>query len=248
MILFERVSKRFGRITALEDVDFRVRRGEVFGLLGENGAGKTTALRILCGVLKPSSGRVVVNGVEVSREPKRVRRMIGYLPEEPSMYERMSAEGLLRFFAGLYGVEDADERIGRLLDMVGLGERAHSKISTFSKGMRQRLSIARALLHEPEVLVLDEPTSGLDPLSARELRRLIAKMSERRTVVLCTHYLQEAEELCHRVGILHRGRLAACGTPEELRRGLREHGVEAPTLEDVFVWYTGDGGAGFKGG
>ncbi len=241
MIVFERVTKRFGGVTVLQELDFRVAEGEVFGLLGENGAGKTTALRLLCGVLKPTSGRVLVRGLEVSTRTREVRRMIGYLPEEPSMYERMSARELLHFFAGLYDVEEAEERAERMLELVGLAERADSKISTFSKGMRQRLSIARALLHEPPVLVLDEPTSGLDPLSARQLRRLIAEMSASRTVMLCTHHLQEAEELCHRIGILHGGRLVAVGTPEELKAGLEEHGWSSPTLEDVFVWYTGGG-------
>ena len=241
MIRFERVTKRFQKITALSELTLEVKRGETFGLVGPNGAGKTTAIRILCGALKPTSGRVFVAGMDVSERGSEVKRLIGYLPEEPNLYERMTPKQLLRFFASLYEVEDADARIEELLALVGMEEKADVRIATFSKGMRQRISIARALLHDPEILILDEPTMGLDPLTAREVREFIASLNGKKTVLLCTHYMPEAEQLCDRVGILHRSRLVALGSPAELKAELAREGWESPTLEDVFLRYTRGG-------
>jgi len=241
MIRFERVTKRFQKITALRELTLEIKRGETFGLVGPNGAGKTTAIRILCGVLKPTSGRVFVAGMDVSERSSEVKRLIGYLPEEPNLYERMTPRQLLRFFASLYEVEDADARIEELLALVGMEEKADVRIATFSKGMRQRISIARALLHDPEILILDEPTMGLDPLTAREVREFIASLNGKKTVLLCTHYMPEAEQLCQRVGILHRGKLVVLGSPAELKAELAREGWESPTLEDVFLRYTRGG-------
>lgn len=238
MIRFERVTKRFRRITALRELTLTIERGELFALVGPNGAGKTTAIRLLCGVLRPTSGRVTVAGMDVAEEGTRVKRMIGYLPEEPSLYERMTPRQLLRFFASLYNVSDAEERIEELLAMVGMQEKADVRIATFSKGMRQRISIARALLHDPEILVLDEPTMGLDPLTAKEIREFVSELNGRKTVLLCTHYLDEAEQLCSRLGILHRGRLVALGEPSRLKAELKALGYESPTLADVFAYHT----------
>ncbi|NOZ58172.1 MAG: ABC transporter ATP-binding protein [Euryarchaeota archaeon] len=241
MIRFERVTKRFGHTVALRDLTLEIEMGELFALVGPNGAGKTTAIRLMCGVLRPTSGRVTVAGMDVAENGTLVKRRIGYLPEEPSLYERMTPRQLLRFFASLYGVEDADGRIEALLELVGMLDRADSRIATFSKGMRQRVSIARALLHDPEILVLDEPTMGLDPLTAREIRSFVSGLKGRKTVLLCTHYLEEAEQLCSRMGILHRGRLVALGKPSELKSELEALGVESPTLADVFAYHTGGG-------
>jgi len=238
MIRFERVTKRFYNVTALRELTLTIERGELFALVGPNGAGKTTAIRLLCGVLKPTSGRVTVAGMDVARDGVRVKRMIGYLPEEPSLYERMTPRQLLHFFASLYGVRDAEDRIEELLALVGMLDKADVRISTFSKGMRQRISIARALLHDPEILVLDEPTMGLDPLTAKELRDFVSGLRGKKTVLLCTHYLDEAEQLCTRLGILHRGRLVAQGRPEELKAELGGAGRDSPTLEEVFAHYT----------
>jgi ABC-2 type transport system ATP-binding protein len=238
MIEFERVTKRFGSLTALRELTLSIAKGEIFGLVGPNGAGKTTAIRILCGALRPSSGRVLVAGMEVGKRSLEVKRLIGYLPEEPNLYERMTPKQLLRFFASLYGVEDAEARIEELLAMVGMQDKADVRIATFSKGMRQRIAIARALLHDPEILILDEPTMGLDPLTAREIREFIASLRGRKTVLLCTHYMPEAEQLCNRLGILQRGELVALGEPEKLKAELKKEGYESPTLEDVFLKYT----------
>ncbi len=241
MIQFERVTKRFQNITALSELTLSIKKGEIFGLVGPNGAGKTTAIRILCGALKPTSGRVTVAGMDVGERGTEVKRLIGYLPEEPNLYERMTPRQLLRFFASLYEVEDAEARIEELLTLVGMEEKVDVRIATFSKGMRQRISIARALLHDPEILILDEPTMGLDPLTAREIREFVASFNGRKTVLLCTHYMPEAEQLCDRVGILHRGRLVALGSPEQLKAELEQDGWESPTLEDVFLRYTRGG-------
>ncbi len=238
MIEVSSLVKRFGSLTAVDGVGFRVERGELFGILGPNGAGKTTLLRMLCGVLHPSDGKVVIGGYDMAREPIKAKALIGYIPEEPSLYGRMTPRELLRYFADLYDVENP--QIDPLLARVGLLERAESRISTFSKGMRQRLGIARGLLHDPEVLIFDEPTMGLDPATARSLRDFIAGQKGTRTIIICTHYLEEAEILCDRMAIMSRGRFAAVGTLEELKEGLKADSGwtgGAPTLEDVFVEY-----------
>jgi ABC-2 type transport system ATP-binding protein len=238
MIEIIHLTKKFGEITAVDDLNLTVKKGELFGLIGPNGAGKTTVVRILCGALKPTSGTIKVNGYDVVEDPIRVKSLIGYLPEEPNLYERLTPMKLLKFFGELYGVKSND-RAEELLKMVGLYDRAHSKISTFSKGMRERLAIARALIHDPEILVLDEPTMGLDPGTARVIREFIARQKKSKTILMCTHYLEEAEMLCDRVGIIDRGKLVAIGNPEELKRSIQSE-AESPTLEDVFVHYVGE--------
>ncbi len=235
MIEFQRVSKHFGRVKALDNLNLKIEEGELFALVGPNGAGKTTALRLLMGALKPSAGRVIVKGMDVQKKPVEVKKIMGYLPEEPNLYERMTPRGYLRFFAQLYG--RGEDRIDELLDMVGMLDKADVKMFTFSKGMRQRIAIARALLHDPEILILDEPTMGLDPITARELREFISGEKGRRTILLCTHYLFEAEMLAHRIGILNRGKLVACDSLENLQK---ESGMQS--LEDIFFYYVRQGG------
>jgi ABC-2 type transport system ATP-binding protein len=189
-------------------------------------------VRILCGALKPTEGRVLVKGIDVTKEPTRVKSLIGYLPEEPNLYERLTPQKLLAYFADLHGVTDPD--IGGLLDMVGLLDRSDSKIATFSKGMRQRLAIARTLLNDPSILILDEPTMGLDPATARTVREFIASHKEQRTILMCTHYLPEAEALCDRMGIMSGGRFAAQGSIQELKDATGKGDAD---LEDVFVHF-----------
>ncbi len=216
------LARRFGDKLALAYLDFAVKRGEVFGLLGHNGAGKTTTIRLLNGVLAPTSGSAEVLGLSPMQNGEEVRRRCGVLTETPSLEERLTARQNLRYYADLYGVEMSriERRIDELLAAFGLREVGDAKVGSFSKGMKQRLALSRALLHEPEILYLDEPTAGLDPVAARRVLALIRELSREagRTVVLCTHNLAEAQEVCDRVAVLERGRLLVLGAPTELAR------------------------------
>lgn len=222
--------KSYGRSVALDDVSLQVESGECFGLIGPNGAGKSTLVRVAVGILTRFEGDVRVFGLDIRKNPREVKRSIGYLPEEPSLYGRPTARNLLRYFARLYGQgPGAEDRIEALLWLVGLHGRADDRVSTFSKGMRQRLAIARALVHGPDLFMLDEPTMGLDPATADRIREFIlSQREEGRTVLLCTHYMDEAEALCDRVGVIDGGRLVASGTVSEMK-GLC--GAESNRLE-----------------
>lgn len=238
MIEFKGVTKRFGEITALKGIDLKIETGEIFGIAGPNGAGKTTLVRMLCAALHPDSGAVLVNGVNVSENEVLVKRYIGYLPEEPNLYERLTARRFLQFFGRLYDPDIGEERIKEVLGLVGLLDRAESPISTFSKGMRHRISLARAILHDPPILILDEPTMGLDPAVATAIRDLVYSMKGEKTVVLCTHYMDEAERLCDRMAILNQGRVVALGTPERLKEDVSKTLGKEVTLDEAFVHYT----------
>lgn len=220
----DHLSRLYGSRKAVDDVSLAVERGEVFGVLGPNGAGKTTMVRLLNGVLPPSAGTCRVLGFDPVAKGGEVRRRTGVLTESPALYERMTAHENLRFFGTMYGVPEdkLSSRIGAMLDAFGLADRADDKVVGFSKGMKQRLALARALLHEPEVLFLDEPTAALDPEAARRVTELVIEFSRQagRTVFLCTHYLPEAQRLCDRVAVLNRGRLIAVGALDELARTL----------------------------
>jgi ABC-2 type transport system ATP-binding protein len=207
-------------ITAVQDLTLSVDEGEVFGFLGPNGAGKTTTVRMLTSLIAPTAGTAVVNGFTIGREDQDIRRSVGILTESPGMYERLSAHKNLSIFASLYDVEKVDVQVEKYLRMLGLWNRRDDPVGSFSKGMRQKLAIARALLHEPEVLFLDEPTSGLDPEAARLVREFIEELRrEGRTIFLCTHNLDEADRLCDRIGIF-KSRLIEIDTPENLRNKL----------------------------
>src|SRR5579885_1957507 len=225
MIRTVNLTKRFGAITAVEGLDLDIAQGEVFGFLGPNGAGKTTTVRMLTTLIAPTSGEAWVAGQQVGISEAGnavIRRKVGLLTEVPGLYERLSAEQNLRIFAGLYGISNGDIQAKRYLQLMGLWGQRKAPVSSFSKGMKQKLAIARALLHEPAVLFLDEPTSGLDPESARMVRNAINDLrSQGRTVFLCTHNLVEADQLCDRVGIM-RQRLLLVDTPEHLREELWE--------------------------
>ena len=226
------LTKKFGSFIAVDKLSFMIKEGEVFGLLGPNGAGKTTTIRMLAGLISPSEGSAKVKGFSVGDDSIRVRETVGILTENPSLYERLTAYENMDFFAQAYGVTDPQKkqnRIQELLSFFGLWQRRNDKVATFSKGMKQKLAIARALVHEPSVLFLDEPTSGLDPESSKEVRDLIAKLSlhEKRTVLLCTHHLEDAEKLCSRVMIISKGRSVVVGTPDELRNRING----SPTVE-----------------
>jgi ABC-2 type transport system ATP-binding protein len=219
-IVIDRLTCRIGQTVAVHELSLEVRRGEVFGLLGHNGAGKTTTVRALNGVVDPASGRALVLGLDPTRDGDRLRARTAVLTESASVDERLTARETLATFAAMYDVpvREVRARCERLLDVFGLADRGDERVGGFSKGMRQRLALARALLHEPELVFLDEPTAGLDPAATRLLHGLIQRWSrdEGRTVVLCTHNLDEAQALCDRVAVLARGRLLASGAPTQL--------------------------------
>ncbi len=217
MIRTENLTKRYDGTLALENLTFEVHEGELLVLLGPNGAGKTTTLRLLMGLISPTSGRIWIAGEPMTPEAHGLRRRIGYLPETPGFWERLPAWKNLEIYAQLYEVPNPRHRVRALLEQFGLADRARDPVAAFSKGMRQRLALARALLHDPPILLLDEPTAGLDPEAALEVRELLrAWKGQGRTILLCTHDLEEAERLGDRVAIL-RTRLLALDTPDRLR-------------------------------
>ena len=213
------LTRRFGAFVAVNDLTFDVRKGEIFGFLGANGAGKSTTIRMLCGLLRPTAGTARVGGIDVGRDPEAVKQRIGYMSQRFSLYEKLTVDQNINFFGGIYGL--SDERLAArrafVLDMAGLGGRESTLTHDLSAGWRQRLSLGCAILHEPPIVFLDEPTSGVDPLSRRRFWRLIKELARGGTTVLVTtHYLDEAEH-CDRIAIIHAGRLAALGTPAELK-------------------------------
>ncbi len=226
MIKIEHLTKIFQQdkkqppITAVNDLSLEVAEGEVFGFLGPNGAGKTTTVRMLCSLIAPTSGQAWIGGNQVGKDDQQIRRMVGILTETPGMYERLSAEKNLSIFGRLYEVADVNGQVEKYLHMLGLWERRFDPVGSFSKGMRQKLAIARALLHEPRVLFLDEPTSGLDPEASRLVRDFIEELKNSGvTIFLCTHNLDEADRLCQRIGIF-KTNLITVDTPENLRKTL----------------------------
>ena len=214
------LTRRFGAFVAVDHLSFEVRQGEIFGFLGANGAGKSTTIRMLCGLLRPSSGAARVGGVDVGTDPEGVKRRIGYMSQRFSLYEKLTVDQNIAFFAGIYGLA-ADRVAARrafVLEMAGLRGRESMLTGSLSAGWRQRLSLGCAILHEPPIVFLDEPTGGVDPLSRRRFWRLISELAGAGTTVLVTtHYLDEAEH-CHRIAIIQAGRLAALGTVAELKQ------------------------------
>ena len=218
----EGLTKTFDSLTAVDHLSLDVREGEVFGVLGPNGAGKTTTIRMLACLILPSEGSAKVGGYDIKRDSLKVRQIVGILTENPSLYERLTAFENLDFFAEAYGlsnIQEKENRIKELLEFFELWERRNDKVATFSKGMKQKLAIARALVHKPPVLFLDEPTAGLDPEASREVRDLMERLSrhEKHTILLCTHRLEDAEKLCSRVMIINRGKSTIVGAPDALR-------------------------------
>ena len=248
MIELLRVTKRFGDKVAVDDLTLQVPRGELFAFLGPNGAGKTTTVKMICGLLRPSSGSVRIAGQDMHIDATACRRILGYVPDEPYLYEKLTGREFLQFVIDVYGLEPAvgAERMGELVDIFGMNSYIDGLIESYSHGMRQRLVFAAALIRDPEVLVVDEPMVGLDPKSARLVKNLLrARARAGAAVFMCTHTLAVAEELADRIGIIDNGRLIFCGTVEELRNQVR---TNAP-LEELFLRITeGDECSGDKGG
>ncbi len=219
-IIVRDLTRKFGSFVAVDRISFHVARGEIFGFLGANGAGKSTAIRMMCGLLKPTSGTASVDGVDVSRNPEEVKRRIGYMSQKFSLYQTLTVEQNIRFFGALYGL--SDDRISArktfVLEMAGLTGRENTRARDLAGGWRQRLALGCAILHEPRIVFLDEPTGGVDPISRRRFWRLIEDLSrDGVTILVTTHYLDEAEH-CHRIAIVNAGKLAAIGTSLELKK------------------------------
>jgi ABC-2 type transport system ATP-binding protein len=220
MIKTNNLTKKFDQTIAVDQLSLHIYEGEVFGFLGPNGAGKTTTVRMLTSLISPTSGAAEVNGYAVGNDNINIRRSVGILTETPGMYDNLSADFNLEIYANLYEVTDVKGQVEKYLRILGLWERRHDEAGTFSKGMKQKLAIARALLHEPKILFLDEPTSGLDPEAARLVRDFIAELSTAgRTIVICTHNLAEADRLCNRIGVFKTS-LLVVDSPDRLRKQL----------------------------
>ena len=225
--------KERGQVVAVDNLSFSCRQGEVFGLLGPNGAGKTTTLRILSTALRPTSGTIMVDGVDVARDPGEVRRRIGFLSGSTGLYPRLTPREIARYFGRLYGMADADidRRTSELFARLDMEDFADRRADVLSTGQKQKASIVRTVIHEPPIVVFDEPTSGLDVMTSREIIRLIHECREEgRCVVFSTHYMAEANRLCDRIAVVHEGKLIAEGTPEEVRQR-----SGAADLEEAFL-------------
>jgi ABC-2 type transport system ATP-binding protein len=226
-IVVSELTRRFGRFVAVDRVSFSVRQGEIFGFLGSNGAGKSTTIRMLCGLLKPSSGTATVDGIDVGRRPEAVKRRIGYMSQKFSLYELLTVDQNIQFFGGLYGLTGGrfEARRAFVLDMAGLRGRETTLARDLAGGWRQRLALGCAILHEPPILFLDEPTGGVDPVSRRQFWTLIEGLAGAGvTVLVTTHYLDEAEH-CHRIAIMHDGRLVALGTSRQLKEAFADRPI-----------------------
>jgi ABC-2 type transport system ATP-binding protein len=239
MIRLEGLTKRYGTFTAVDGIDLHVPRGELFGFLGPNGAGKTTTLRMIAGILRPTAGRIALGGVDLITEPMRAKAILGFIPDRPFVYEKLTGAEFLRFVAGLYGQdgERIERRIGELLELFELSEWRDELIEAYSHGMRQKLIISSALIHRPELIVVDEPMVGLDPKGARLLKDIFRQFAARGgTILMSTHTLEIAEAMCDRIAIIQNGVLVARGTMAELRRQTASGDA---SLEDLFLRLTG---------
>ncbi len=238
-IVVSSLTKKFGDFVAVNAVSFQVHQGEIFGFLGANGAGKSTTIRMLCGLLSPTSGSASVGGYDIAKQPELVKSRIGYMSQRFSLYMDLTAEENIRFFGGAYGLgwRQIRSKLPWVLEMAGLRGREHSLTSQLAGGWKQRLALGCALLHDPKIVFLDEPTGGIDPVSRRSFWGLVSDLSAKGvTVFVTTHYLDEAE-YCHRIMLMHAGEIISGGSPRDLKD---RHGF--PTLEDVFIHLIGESG------
>src|SRR5438093_1577362 len=241
MISIQNLVKKYGSFTAVDDVSLDVAAGEIHSFLGPNGAGKTTTIRIIGGLLKPTSGRILVNGHDLATDPERAKASLGFIPDRPFIYEKLTAGEFLRFHGGLYGLDESGivERVREMLDLFELARWEHELVESFSHGMKQRLVMCAAFLHRPRAVVVDEPMVGLDPRGARLIKDVFRKMSERGVAILMsTHTLEVAQEMCDRISIILKGRIIASGTVNEL---LGMAGNADDQLTEVFLKLTGGG-------
>ena len=240
MIELDNLNKKFGNFHAVRDLTLRVPPGEVFGFLGPNGAGKTTTIRMMVGLIKPTSGQVLLEGKDISRQPEETKAILGFIPDRPFLYEKLTGQEFLEFIADLYGLDSGNsrqKRINELLNLFDLEDWSRELVESYSHGMRQRLIIAAALLHRPKVLIVDEPLVGLDPKGARLVKRLFFELAQRgMAIFMSTHTMEVAEKMCHRIGILNEGRLVAVGTMQELREKAQSTDER---LEPLFLKLTG---------
>jgi ABC-2 type transport system ATP-binding protein len=239
MIAVHELVKRYGQFTAVDGVTLNVRRGEIHGFLGPNGAGKTTTIRMIAGLLKPTSGRITVNDHDLGRNPEGAKSSLGFIPDRPYIYEKLTAGEFLRFHAGLYGVEDAsvDQRVRDMLELFELSRWEHELVESFSHGMKQRLVMSAAFLHRPDAVLVDEPMVGLDPRGAKLIKAVFRRMSGRGVAILMsTHTLEVAQEMCDRISIILRGKIIASGTVDELKALA---GDKEAALTPVFLKLTG---------
>lgn len=232
MLVAENLTKRYKSFTAVDDLSLNVKRGSIFGFLGHNGAGKTTTISIFTTLLKPTSGRVYIDGLDIVKDNMKVRRLLGYLPENVMLYGELTARENLRFFGRLSGVDHVDDRIDSMLELVDFFDLSNQKIKTYSKGMRQRVGIAQALLHKPQILFLDEPMSGLDPQGTLDIRNILLKVNADwgATIFMNTHLLSEATKICTDVGIISQGKLLAS---DSLIR-LEQRFSDCKSLEEIY--------------
>jgi ABC-2 type transport system ATP-binding protein len=240
MIRLEQLTKRYGAFTAVDAIDLEVPQGELFGFLGPNGAGKTTTLRMIAGILRPTAGRVLIGGVDLATRPDEAKARLGFIPDRPFIYEKLTGMEFLRFVAGLFDQQGAiiEHRARELLALFDLADWADELVESYSHGMRQKLIISSAFVHRPEVIVVDEPMVGLDPKAARTLKDLFREYVRRgHTIMMSTHTLEVAQGLCDRIAIIQRGTIRACGTMDELRRHA-ESGADG--LESIFLRLTGE--------
>lgn len=244
MIRLENLTKSYGNHLAVDDLSLEVPSGELFGFLGPNGAGKTTTIKMIAGLLIPTSGRIELAGYDLEGDPERAKGALGFIPDRPFLYEKLSATEFLRFVAGLYGIDgnDVNHRIEGLLELVELSHAKSDLVESFSHGMKQRLVMASAFIHNPEILVVNEPMVGLDPKGARLIKSVFRERCRRGTTIfMSTHTLEVAEEMCDRIAIISHGRLIALGTMDELRNQASHTSTE---LEPIFLKLTG--GEGFR--
>jgi len=238
MIRLESVTKQYGEVTAVSNLSLHIEKGELFGFIGPNGAGKTTTIKLIVGLLRPTSGSISVDGTDVQEAPEKAKSKIGYIPDSPYIYQSLTGREFLRFIGDLYGMKDSEieSKTGELFEFMEIGEWADSRAEEYSHGMRQKIVICSALMHDPAVILVDEPMVGLDPKSARKVKETFEVRVQNGTAIfVSTHSLPIAEEICTRVGLIDKGRLVATGTMDDFRKASKRG---AKSLEDIYMEIT----------